>query len=158
MRPIYWAAAASIILILTFFFILRQNGPTYSDFAHYEPLVLASRGDADQLKHSAEQSFNSKEYEKAAFYLEELLKLQPENPQIQIYWALSLIETDNYDKGDSLLLHAVRTESLYAQNARWYLALSYLKQDKVKACKAQLKKIKQGDLHYQEAMELLDEL
>lgn len=159
MRAVYWAAAASILLIISSIFIIRQNStPTYNEYAHYEPLVLASRGDADQLKNSAAHAFNDQEYKQAASYLEELQQLQPNNPQIQIYWALSLIETEQYSKGDSLLQHVGQMESLYAQNARWYLALSYLKQNKIKACQAQLEKIKQGELHYEEALELLDEL
>ncbi|ELR69147.1 hypothetical protein C900_05427 [Fulvivirga imtechensis AK7] len=157
---VYWAAAASLLLLISFVYILNlQSTPTYEEYAHYEPLTLSSRSENEQLlTQSAEAAFNSGQYTKASQHLEELLASNPDHINIKLYLALSLIEIGEYTRAEVHLKAIEQGNSIYAPTANWYLALSYLKQGDKRACIAALKNIPPESSKYKEAQELLKKL
>jgi len=160
MRNVYWVAAAcAILLVSLIYMIYSPSQPTYQEYANYQTLALADRGNNNELSLQAEEAFNNGEYNEASTLLEDLVNSESEdNHNLELYWALSLIEIDNYVKADSLLSNIERKKSVYGDMARWYLALSYLKQERIEDCKQQLRKIPEDSAHYNEAQKLLKEL
>lgn len=153
-----WAAAASVILLAVIFFSTPSSEPTYADYAVYEPLALAERGDTDSVKLLAESAFNGKEYEKALRYVDAILREDMENTSLQIYKAIALIELGRYDEADDLLNSIERRDSLYRDKAIWWQALSALKQREYDRSKALLIRISEDADEYKRAQTLLDEL
>lgn len=160
MKSIYWVAAASLVLLISFIFIINQQSvPTFEEYAHYEPLVLTNRSDADQtLVTSAEEAFNSGQFEEAAQRLDQLLASNPDQPNLKLYLALSLIETGEYSRAEELLKAIEGGNSVYQPMATWYLALNYLKQGRTEDSRETLQKISEQSPYYKEAQELLGEL
>ena len=77
---------------------------------------------------------------------------------MQLYYAISLIETNNFTKASVLLTNISEGNSVYKEEAIWYLALSSLKQKDYKACKMQLEQISEASEKYNQAQKLLKEL
>ncbi|MBL6447037.1 tetratricopeptide repeat protein [Fulvivirga sp. 29W222] len=159
LRNIYWAAAACIVLALSFVFIISwPSGPNYNDYSDYEPLTLSSRSENQSLTMAAEEAFNGKKYTEAAKLLNQLLKADPENPRLKVYLAISYIEIDNYTAAENLLTDVAQGKSVFQSAASWYLALGYLRQDKTNACKKQLEQIPETSPYFNRSKELLDKL
>ncbi len=154
-KPWYYAVAASIALVFgTLFF--NQNDPQYGDFNQHEAAVFVERSDADVNLKEAQDFFNAKEYKKAVLAFEKIPNLT--NPELQYYYAIALIETNDYQKAEIFLTNLKDGTSVYKTKAVWYLALSNLKQKKVEECKVYLKQIPADAEDYDKAQELLGDL
>lgn len=160
LRNIYWAAAACIVLALSFLFIINwlSEAPQYSDYARYEPLALSSRSDDQSLTIAAEEAFNNGKYAEAATHLKQLSEADADDPRLKVYLALSYIETGNYAQAEHLLTDVQQGTSIFQSTATWYLALSFLKQGNEEACRKQLLKIQEGSPYFEESRKLLEEL
>jgi len=158
-RPWQYAAAASVVLFLgiTMFNNFGMN-PVYSDFAVHEALSLTERGNLNQLYLNAEQAFNSNDYKQAEQLFSEILVANPNLVEVELYKAISLIEINQFTSADKILLGISNQNSAYKFTAKWYLALSKLKQKKYDDCELLLKEIPGDTDVYELAQELLSAL
>src|SRR5690554_6060189 len=154
-KPWKYGIAASILLAIGIFIFNNFSKPTYSDFAAWETISLTVRSDVDESTKNAEVAFNSADYSKALIYFNELLKVEPNNLQLQYYKSVALIELSEYDEADSLLKKISESNSVYASKAKWIKALSYLKQKRYKEAKEVANSITPSDPEYQKAQKLL---
>jgi thioredoxin-like negative regulator of GroEL len=113
-----------------------------------------SIGDAN-LK-EAQEAFNAKNYKKAVAAFDKITDFR--DPELQFFYAISLIETNNFAKAQLFLDQLREGNSVYKHKATWYLALSYLKQDKNVECKATLKEIPSDAEDFDKAQQLLNDL
>ena len=157
-KPWKYGIAASILLAIGIFIFNNFSKPTYSDFAAQETISLTVRSDVDETTKNAEVAFNSADYSKALIYFNELLKVEPNNLQLQYYKSVALIELSEYDEADSLLKKISESNSVYASKAKWIKALSYLKQKRYKEAKEVANSITPSDPEYQKAQKLLSKL
>lgn len=153
------AIAASVALLLGFFVFNQFLGdPSYSDFANYDQISLTVRGTNDALLKEAEKAFNTKNYEEANLLFNQILKEDSSNTEIQLYKSITLIEINQFSEADELLSGISEGNSIYKNKAKWYLALSKLKQDNFEACKTVLKNIPEDTEDYKQAQLLLNKL
>ncbi|MCG2429789.1 hypothetical protein [Aequorivita xiaoshiensis] len=157
-KPWKYGVAASILLAIGIFIFNNFSKPTYSDFATQETISLTVRSDGNETTKNAEVAFNSAEYAKALIYFNELLKVEPNNLQLQYYKSVVLVELSEYDEADSLLKKIQENNSVYASKAKWISALSYLKQKRYKEAKEVANSITSRDPEYQKAQKLLSKL
>lgn len=157
-KPWKYGIAASILLAIGIFIFNNFSKPTYSDFAAWETISLTVRSDVDESTKNAEVAFNSADYSKALIYFNELLKVEPNNLQLQYYKSVALVELSEYDEADSLLKKISESNSVYASKAKWIKALSYLKQKRYKEAKEVANSITSSDPEYQKAKKLLSKL
>lgn len=157
-KPWQYGVAASILLTVGLFLFNDFGKPSYSDFATHQEIALVVRSETDVLPKKAETAFNSKNYQDALVYLDELIKNSPENAELQYYKAIALVETDNFHEAESLLNKLAKGASVYASKAVWMSALSKLKQKDYKATKAILETIPANSTEYQKAQKLLKSL
>lgn len=157
-KPWHYGIAASILLAVGLFLFNDFGNPTYADFATHEEISLVVRSETDQASKKAEVAFNSKNFKEAVVYLDELLKTDPENSELQYYKAVALIETDQFQKAESLLNNLSKGSSVYATKAVWMTALSKLKQKDYNRTKEVLKAIPPASPEYQKAQKLLKSL
>ncbi|MBB6681818.1 hypothetical protein H4O20_10230 [Aequorivita sp. 609] len=157
-KPWKYGIAASILLAIGIFIFNNFSKPTYSDFAARETISLTVRSDVDETTKNAEVAFNSADYSKALIYFNELLKVEPNNLQLQYYKSVTLVELSEYDEADSLLKKISESNSVYASKSNWIKALSYLKQKRYKEAKEVANSIIPSDPEYQKAQKLLSKL
>jgi hypothetical protein len=156
-----YAIAASVALLMGFFVYNQfSGGASYSDFNTHQTVDFSVRGSEGNVGLLIEttKAFNNKEYEKARTYLEELLQGDPDNVEYNFYYAITNIELDNFAKAETTLESISQGNSAYINRAKWYLALSKLKQDKNEACIAILKTIPADADDYSQALTLLKKL
>jgi len=158
-RPWQYVAAASVVLFLGITMFNNFGGnPVYSDFAIHETVSLTERGNQNQLYLHAEQAFNSNNYEQAEQLFSEILVANPKLVEVELYKAISLIEINQFTSADKILTGISNQNSAYKYSAKWYLALSKLKQKKYNDCELILKGIPVNTDVYDLAQELLNAL
>ncbi|OMQ08550.1 tol-pal system YbgF family protein [[Flexibacter] sp. ATCC 35103] len=156
MRPWFYAAAASIIILFGLFFF-DYNNPTFADYDNPEPASFVERGDTNATLKEVQTAFNDGKYAAAIPLFEEILK-ENKTPEIQYFYGVALLEESKYPKAESIFNELRSGTSAYKEKATWNLALSKLKQKKYAACKEILETISQDYENYDDVEKLLDEL
>jgi tetratricopeptide (TPR) repeat protein len=155
------AIAASIALVMGFFAYNQfSGGANYSDFNTHDTVDFAVRNTEGNvgLLIKTTKAFNNKDYKKAKAYLEELLQDNPDNVEYNFYYAITNIELDNFAKAETILGDISQGSSAYNNKAKWYLALSKLKQQKEAECIKILKTIPEDADDYDQAYKLLNKI
>jgi len=155
-RPWHYAVAASVLVLLGTWIFSNNSIPEYSDYSQHENASFVERGASNENLKNAQDFFNKKEYAKAAVSFGKIENL--DNPEYQYFYAIALIETNQYKKAEGLLEQIRQGMSVYKNKATWYLALSKLKQHDLEQCKVMLKQIPQDAEDYDEAQELIKHL
>ncbi len=154
----YWAAAASVALIcLVLFYRDSSSLPEYADYAVHQPLALAERGN-DSLRQQAEEAFNSKRYDRALGYFNNLLEVDSSNAELQLYKGITLLELDHIAQAESIFKQIKASNEVYRDAAVWYLALGALKRHDYDECRTYLSQIPEDSDYYDLAREILDDL
>lgn len=156
MRPWYYAAAASVIILFGLFFF-DYNNPTFADYDNPEPAAFVERGDTNTTLKEAQTAFNDGKYTTAIPLFEEILK-ENKTPEIQYFYGVALLEESKYTKAEAVFNELKSGTSVYKEKAKWSLALSKLKQKKYTECKEVLQTISQDYENYDDVEHLLDEL
>ncbi|MEP3838347.1 MAG: hypothetical protein ABJM36_11905 [Algibacter sp.] len=153
-----YAIAACVVILFGIFTFNQFSSPTYSDFNNYDAISLTVRGSNSELLKTAENAFNSKNFNSADDAFKQLLELNPYNSELKLYRAISNIELNNFKISDDLLEDLINGNSAFKNKASWYLALSKLKQENKTACTVILKTIPEGADDFEKAQKLLDKL
>lgn len=154
-KPWYYAAAASVVIVFGFLFTMGGN-PEYSDYSQHENAYFIERSVSDTNLAEAQKAFNEKNYQKAVIAFEKSDNLT--NPEVLYFYAIALIETNNYKAAELYLTNLKSGSSAYKDKATWYLALSNLKQKKFDECKMYLKQIPTDAEDFEKAQILLKDL
>lgn len=154
-KPWYYAVAATIVVVVGMW-MMMQNDPSYSDFNQHETAVFVERSDSNENLQIAQEAFNKKDYKQAVAAFEKIQDFR--KPELQYFYAIALIETNDYTKAELFLDQLRGGNSVYKDKATWYLALSYLKQDKKAACKSILQQIASDAEDFDKAQKLLNDL
>lgn len=153
----YWYAAA--ILIIGLFLWAPWNQDVYQKYGGINMVSVAERGDNNQqLLQEATEAFNKKDFKQAKEKLEILFAKNKEDDMLKFYYSVSLLETNEPALGRKNLEDVFAGESLFKDDAAFYIALSYLKEkDKMKAKEWLLKVDKDADV-YEKAQDLLGKM
>jgi len=155
-KPWQYVIAASIA-ILVGLFVFQNINPSFEDYDNPEMATFTQRGDINENLKLAQDAFNAKNYKTAIPYFEAVLKAE-KSPEIQYFYAVSLLEENQFQKAESNLSELKSGTSIYKNKATWYLALSKLKQKDYDSCKAILLTIPDDYEDYDQVQELLNEL
>lgn len=153
-----YAIAVAAILIIGATVFNKLSNPSFSDYNNYEIISLTVRGGDDGLLKEAEKAFNNKKFTEAKSLFNKILSKTPTNLELQLYKAICLIETNDYREADELLRKLSETNSVYKNKAKWYWALSKLKQKNNEACVKLLQQIPEDAEDYNRAQKLLNKL
>ncbi len=155
-NPWQYAVAACVTLILGTWFYMQNSVPKYGDFSNPETAMFLERSVGDANLKKAQNAFNNKNYKKAIVFFQKVPNIN--TPELQYFYAISLIETNNYTKAELLLQNIKSGTSVYKNKATWYLALSNLKQNKLEECKSYLIQIPDDAEDYDQAQKLFEKL
>lgn len=157
LKPWYFAAAASVIIMFGLFFFDYKHYPNFDDYNHPESAYFTERGVSEAILKQAENNFNGRRYDTAIPIFEMILK-ENNSEEIKYFYAVSLLQVGKYVKAESIFKELEAGNSVYKEKAKWNLALSKLKQGKYDDCKAILQTISQDYEDYDEVEQLLEEL
>lgn len=164
-----WQVASVAALIVIGFFIFKPSNPIdynqlYSAYMNVDEIPsFTERGTSDSILTLIEANFNAKNYDQTI----EIISMYETNfpPEktalINIYKGVTYTELGQYDEATSLLSEeSIFSESLYNQMSQWFLALNYLKAEKIVEAKLILKEIAKNKQHYkfEEAKAILKKL
>ena len=152
----WMALAASITVIATaIWFLTKPSGePSYRQYAQHAPLSLTVLGNTEQAKTDAEKAFNEKKYALALTSLSKVLADEPDNITAQLYRGICLLELNRAAEARAIFEPMSAGNSAFREEAQWYLALSYLQENNLAACKAELAKIGPDSPHYENAQKI----
>jgi len=155
-KPWQYAIAASVA-VLVGLFVFQNINPSFDDYNNPEMATFIERGDANANLKLAQDAFNAKEYKTAIPYFEAVLK-ENKSPEIQYFYAISLLEENQFQKAETNLSALKSGTSVYKNKATWYLALSKLKQEDYKSSKEILLTIPDDYEDYDQVQQLLNAL
>ncbi len=160
--------AAAIAIFAGMLFGLSQSNlfkqsnieATYASYYEPYPLDIGNRGSNETNITQTKSLYESKQYEKAIPYLDDLIN-SDDQVQWQLYRGISYLESGNINAAVvDLKTVASSSDENWNDHGRWYLALAYIKSNNVSAAKLELEKLvsKPTADHRQDAIELLKEL
>jgi predicted Zn-dependent protease len=153
-----WLYAVAACLLLFFGLQLFQGiAPSFEDYNQPEKAAFVERGNLDQNVKQAQESFNAQKYKEAILLFENIIQVNPK-PEFSYFYAIALLEENNSEKAEIEFTKLKNGNTIYKQNAIWYLALSKLKQKEYKECKTLLAQITTESDYYEKAQQLLEEL
>ncbi len=160
-----WMAVAAAVTVIVFgavYFLISGKPSTEKLYARYaEPVSLdvQLRGSsADSLAQKAAAEFNKKNYAAATPLLEQYLLQRPDDAQMKFSLGVAYTETRNHERADKLFAVMASGNSAFAETAKWWFALSALKQNDKAQCRERLGNILSTSPYYTRAKELLKEL
>lgn len=157
------AAAAILVIALGLFYFLYQTKPSaeklYAQFAVHEPLVIQQRGSAsDPVAAEAAAKFNSRHYDETLPLLQQYLQKNPDDIQVEFALGVCNLELNLYPEAEKIFSKISSGQTAYTDAAKWYLALSALKQKDLSRCRSILINIPQTSSFFTKAGELLNDL
>lgn len=150
-------AVAAVFVLFFGITILHTNVPEYQDFNQHENASFTERGDVLKSLKLAQEAFNNKNYKEAIVHFEIVIKEYP-RPEVNYFYAISLLEDNQYAKSEMVLNSIIKGNSLYKNTATWYLALSKLKQKQYNKCLEILETIPKDYEDYDQVIDLLMQL
>jgi len=136
-----------------------DSKPNYEDYNTHKPMNVSVRGSSTETLDKVQNLFNTHNYELANTHLSRLAGYYTNNLEIQLYYGITFLETDQYPIAkiifDKVLLS--KNEDL-VNEAKWYSALMALKQNDLKTCKLFLEQIPKKSNRYKKANSLLNRL
>ncbi|MCR9101102.1 MAG: hypothetical protein NXI25_14170 [bacterium] len=160
-----WAAAAAAVLVLLAAGYWMVSSPQQSASAlatsYFEPYpdrVTTMGSDADALT-EAMAAYNTGRYEDALTRFGALPEGTLQVELLNLYTGTAALQSGQLDLAEQALAQTARSATAYAPAGKWYLALTYLKQEKTELAKPLLEELRQeGTYKQKSAGELLDQL
>jgi len=161
-RHIWWwvAAAAAAIALVIWLFWPPKAEDLYERYRHFPEaaFVLKSSEPTAQTLDVAAKSFNAKDYQSALDALNAHLQTKPDDLEARFFAALSQLELRRVAEAEATFQQIISAENAWSEEARWYLALTYLREKKKEKCKQVLRQIPPTGAHHVEAQALLKKL
>lgn len=155
---ITFVAAACVLILASLFLFPREN-------SLYELPQMRSeivRGSTDMEDNSASQryeeaveAFNKGLYNKSTKLLSDLQVENPEVSQYQYYHGLSLLGEMKYSNASSLLAELAQGESVFKNEALYYVAIAYYKEGRMDDAILSLEMVPENAAVYDKAQLLL---
>jgi hypothetical protein len=155
-KPWQYTIAASVAILVGLFFFQNVN-PSFEEYNNPEMATFVERGYVNENLKLAQDAFNSKKYKTSIPFFEGVLKMN-KSPEIQYFYAISLLEDTQFQKAETNFSELKSGTSIYKIKATWYLALSKLKQKEYKSCKEILLTIPDDFEDYHQVQQLLNDL
>jgi hypothetical protein len=159
----YLAIAASIAAVFLFFNIFSgQNSEEKifsSYYSPYENMITSRSNDTGEQLREAMEAYDREDFTQASVLLQQYLATNPDNKGAKLYLAISQMETGATGSATQNL-SGIIGDSLFGQQAQWYLALFHLRAGDTREAEAVLKQIGSDEDHYRagDAGKILQEL
>jgi tetratricopeptide (TPR) repeat protein len=160
-RPQFIALAAAIALLIAFIPFYYQSPSNDELFtAYFEPFDSPGSGVTRGInevsdKGKAYDAYDNGRYEEAIVLFE---KVGTDDPNIHLCLGNAQLKVGQLDKAEANFNHLLAEHEDLVTPAKWYLALTYLKQNKIERAKSNLWQITKSSTYGEKAKKLLEEL
>jgi len=159
MKPYLKYISIAAVLLIGVLVWAPWSGGLYEKYAFSKQMSVAERGADQQAQISkAAELYNKGDFAAARKVLLNAYSANPENPMLSYYFAITLIETGQAYEARTLLMHLFQGDSVFKYDAAFYVALSFVKEDKKQDAILWLEKIPQENTRYGQAQELIGKL
>lgn len=159
-RKFYYAAASAALLIATGGLVQRLINPDLDNnavfekyYAPYDVTVTYRSGntEVDRLLLNALECYEEKDFEHALILFEEVLETRENDIAVSLYSGISYMEEAKYQKATKSFNHIIsHNDNLFIEQAKWYLAMCYLKTENTLKAKNVLNEIIKEESYYSE--------
>jgi len=154
-----WAIAAAIaLLVAAVWFVMRPQPPLYQQFALHTPPQFTERSGAFTAATTAETSFKKGDYATALTALQQLAQQRPDDPTVAFYSGVCQLELQQTNAARAVFTTLANGVSVWREEAQWYVALTYLRENDLEKCKQVLGTIQPDAERYKSAVRLLKKL
>jgi len=163
-KPI--AAAAGILLVITFLFLLNSADSPEQLYAHnfepypnvFEPTQRGDNNEGDAIRAQAFSMYEQGKYQAARDLFEKLLA-QKKEPELLLLLGNSNMVLENFDEAKNNFLTLIRDFDGLDEQAKWFLSLCYLKSGESEKAKLIWEELGDPKITYSEkAKKLLKEV
>lgn len=168
--PFYLKIAASIAAVIIsvstiIYFISNNSAPDKNLFnAYFNPYEApinfrsADSPDTDNTFNQALTFYNEKNYQRAIPLLTNIIVTRPDNMLVFLLRGTSYLASGNTTQAESDFNSVIRhRQNMFVEQAKWYLALTYLKQDRRKEAIELLHSLEHS-VYQEKAQKLLSDL
>ncbi len=164
---ILYGMSIAAIFVIGFFVIYQSSTAAstenlYAEYKNWDDLPSLTLRNNNTALARAEKLFKQQNYQEAlAIFLEhQPVGTKNLNPQITLYTGITQLELDQNETAIKTFKQLLNSNTLDAQKANWYLALTYLKMGNIEKTKEMLQIIIEDPKNdqYQEAKDLINEL
>lgn len=160
----YLNLAYAAVLVIGLFFVFNSKTNTnqlFNDYIDTYPNVYQpiTRGQEKNDSYKAFQAYENRNFNAAEIQFSELLKTDT-NPNLQFYYAMSLLENNKLDLALSQLKNLATKKHEFTAEVQWYSALINLKNKDLEAVKTHLNTLKKSDSSFktEEAEAILNKI
>ena len=157
---------ASVLLFAAFIFVISNpfeiaQQDLYA--ANFEPFDspgsgLTRSGENDiTIKVKAYEAYDAGNYTEAASLFEKSL-LEKDEAITRLCLANAYMSLNEFNKAETTLIHLLKEHTDLLTQTKWYLALTYVKQNKVERARATLWEISDSSTYGEKAKNLLNDL
>ena len=157
----WWLAAAVLILGLVARWMFSEKDPTpqqlYAIFAVHE-FDFTEMGINDELLSQAEGLLKAKKYSESLPVLDAYLETNQNDNEVMKANGIALLETGKYEEAFEAFRAVGQANPIFENEANWFVALTYLKQNEIENCKKALSAISPASPFHKDANKLLEYL
>ncbi|NGF55279.1 hypothetical protein G5B35_18300 [Parapusillimonas sp. SGNA-6] len=150
-------AAVACLLVFFSLFLLRNSDSGLYDLPTMQSEIVRGQEENVSYEHAV-KAFNNKEYEQARTMLDILITADSTIVQYQYYAALTYFGEENWAQSIQELTPLAEGKSIFADEAKYYLAVAYHKTEQKDKAIALLNEIPAQGKVGQKASKLLKEL
>jgi tetratricopeptide (TPR) repeat protein len=154
----FLAAAAVLVALLVWLKWPSEQETLYAETRRFPAAAFTLRGNTDQNLGKAAQAFNREDYPAALALLQNHLGNRPDDLEARFFAGLSQLELKRLEEAEATFRQLSAGRNAWAEEARWYLALTLLRKGKTGDCMDILQQIQPGGAHFAEAQTLLKAL
>lgn len=154
------AGIALIGMVGAWFVFSPLNKDLYTTYAKIPPAAFTTKsaGSTAQQLPAAEAAFNKGRYDVALPLLDAYLTDHPDDTEIIFYRALCQLQMGQLPAAQAAFESISSGATAFNLDARWFLALTLLRQKDEAACREVLKRIPPESTYYEKAQELFEKL
>lgn len=166
-RQLSYAIAATVLLCAVIIFALvnlKQTDNPPDLFAQYfEPFdspgsgLTRSSDNTISLKGKAYEAYDAGNYTLAAELFEQV-KPSMDEAIIDLCLANAYMSLENFEQAEVVLLHMLKEHADLVTQTKWYLALLYIRENKLEKARATLWEISDSSTYGEKAKKVLNEL
>lgn len=159
----WWWIMIALLIALTIAILLwppkAPNQGLYAAYRHFPAAHFTFKSaDHATVLQQAEQYFNDGNYAAALEALQQHTAAHPTDLEARLFLGLCQLEIGQTDAAIATFRSYNLTGGVWVYEARWYMALAYMKEKKWGLSAEMLLQINPGEPHYEEAQHLLREV
>ncbi|RZL19151.1 MAG: hypothetical protein EOO89_04205 [Pedobacter sp.] len=158
-KPLIIGLIVALLIATGLFLWAPWSSGLYEKYAiSREMPVLKGGSDAQSNIAKGASLFNEGKYDKSRKLLQTEYMLNPQNPVLSYYFAITLVETGKEYEARTIFMNLYKGETTFKYDAAYYVALSFIKEGDKSAAKEWLKKIPAQYANSSKAKALVAEL